>query len=66
MNKPSEDILDLPLVERAEMAFKAAVEKAMERHAREGLPAYILRDGEVIEISSEELKIRYPQYQSKS
>jgi hypothetical protein len=66
MNKPPEDILDLPLEERAEMAFKVAVEKAMKRHAREGLPAYILRDGEVIEISNEELKIRYPQYLSKS
>jgi hypothetical protein len=29
MNKPPENILDLPLVERAEMAFKSAVEKAM-------------------------------------
>jgi hypothetical protein len=66
MNKPPENVLELPLVERAEMAFRAAVEKAMEKHAREGLPVYIMRDGEVIEISSEELKIRYPQYRSKS
>jgi hypothetical protein len=61
MNKTPEDILELPLVERAEIAFKVAVEKAMKRHARKGLPAYILRDGKVIEISNEELKIRYPQ-----
>lgn len=64
--KPQADILELPLVTRAEIALKAAVEKAMERHAREGLPVYVLRGGEVIEISNEELKIRYPRYQAKS
>jgi hypothetical protein len=66
MMKPQADILELPLVTRAEIALKAAVEKAMERHAREGLPVYVLRGGEVIEISNEELKIRYPRYQAKS
>ena len=66
MNNLSENALELPLVERAELALKIAVEKAMEKHAREGIPAYILRDGKVIELSSEELKIRYPQHQSKS
>lgn len=60
---PSENVLKLPLVERAEMALKAAVEKAMEEHAREGFPVYIWRDGKIVEISAEELKTRYPRNQ---
>ena len=42
------------------MALKAAVENVMEEHAREGLPVYVLRNGEIVEISPEELKARYP------
>jgi hypothetical protein len=60
MTKPPANILELPLIERAEMALKAAVEKAMEEHAREGFPVYVWRDGKVVEISAEELKTRYP------
>jgi hypothetical protein len=60
MKKPPANVLELPLVERAEMALRAAVEKAMEEHAREGFPVYIWRDGEVVEISAEELRTRYP------
>ena len=40
------------------MALKAAVEKVMEEHARNGLPIYIWRDGKVVDISAEELRAR--------
>jgi hypothetical protein len=60
MKKPPANVLELPLIERAEMALKAAVEKVMEEHAREGFPVYVLRDNEIVEISPEELRTRYP------
>jgi hypothetical protein len=60
MKKPPANVLELPLIERAEMALKAAVERVMEEHAREGFPVYVLRDGEIVEISAEELRTRYP------
>ncbi len=59
---PPVNILELPLLERAEMALKIAVEQAMEDHAREGFPAYVLRDGKIVEISVEELRILHPDY----
>jgi hypothetical protein len=40
------------------MALKAAVEKVMEEHAREGMPIYIWRDGRVVEVPAEELRMR--------
>lgn len=58
MKKPPKNVLELPLEERAEMALKAAVEKVMEEHAREGLPIYIWLDGRVVEVSAEELRIQ--------
>jgi hypothetical protein len=66
MKKPPANVLELPLIERAEMALKAAVEKVMEEHARVGLPVYVLRHGKVIEISSEELRTRYPRNPQES
>jgi excisionase family DNA binding protein len=41
MTTPPANVLDLPLEERAEMALKAAVEKVIVEHARQGLPIYI-------------------------
>ncbi len=38
------------------MAFKVAVEKVMEEHARLGLPIYVWRDGKVVEIPADELR----------
>ena len=52
------NVLELPLIERAFMALKAAVEKVMEEHVRNGLPIYIWRDGKVVDISAEELRAR--------
>jgi hypothetical protein len=56
MTKPPANVLDLPLEERAEMALKAAVEKVIVEHARQGLPIYIWRDGRVVEVPPDELR----------
>ena len=45
MTKLPANVLGLPLLERATLALKAAIENAIEQHAREGLPMYIWRDG---------------------
>jgi hypothetical protein len=56
MIKPPPNVLELPLEERAEMAFKAAVEKAIIDHARRSIPFYIWRNGEVFEMPADELR----------
>jgi hypothetical protein len=38
------------------MAVKAAVEKVVEAHVRDGRPLYIWRDGKVVEVSAQELR----------
>jgi hypothetical protein len=50
------DILKLPLHVRAEMALKVAVRKALAEHAREGRPAYVLRDGQVVAMAPQEIR----------
>ena len=52
------NILELPLEERALLALRAAVENAIEEHAREGLPMFIWRDGRVVAVPAEELRKR--------
>ena len=56
LTKPPANILDLPLAERAEMALKAAFEKVIEAHIRNGRPISIWRDGKVVEVSAQELR----------
>jgi len=56
MTKLPQSVLKLPLAERGLLALKAAVEKAIEEHAREGLPLYIWRDGKVVAVPAEELR----------
>jgi hypothetical protein len=56
MSKPSKHVLSLPLEKRAEIAFKAAVAKAIDENAHLGLPVYVGRDGKVIALSSDELR----------
>lgn len=56
----SQDILQIPLSQRAEMALKAAVEKVMEDHIRSGRPIHIWRDGKVVEVSAQELRAQRP------
>ena len=58
MTKLSQSVLELPLAERGLLALKAAVEKVIEEHAREGLPLYIWRDGKVVAVPAEELRKR--------
>jgi hypothetical protein len=58
MKKPPANVLELPLQERALMALEAAVERVWEEHARDGLPIYVLRDGKIVEVPPEELRIR--------
>jgi hypothetical protein len=41
MIRPPAEVLELPLLERATIALKAAVENAIEEHARAGLPMYV-------------------------
>ncbi len=56
MTKPPANVRELPLGQRAEMALKVAVEKVIIEHARRGLPIYIWREGEVVELPPEELR----------
>ena len=56
LNRPRTSIADLPLAERAEMALRAAVEKVIEEHVRDGRPVYVWRDGKVLEVSAQELR----------
>jgi hypothetical protein len=58
MRKPPPNVLELPLIERAEMALRAAAEKVWEEHAREGLPIIIWRDGKIVEVPPEEVRAR--------
>jgi len=56
MKDLTEDILKLPLHVRAEMALKEAVREALAEHAREGRPAYVLRDGKVAAMTPDEIR----------
>ncbi len=65
MTKPPKNVLDLPIELRAEMAFKIAVEKAIIRHVRAGVPMYIWRDGKVVAIPPEELRVEAARLQAE-
>lgn len=56
MIKPPLDVLELPILERAALAMKAAMDNVIEEHARKGLPVYIWRDGKVVAVPAEELR----------
>jgi len=53
---PAAEILALPLHVRAEMAMKAASEKLIKEHLRDGSPVYIWRDGQVVALQGQELQ----------
>jgi hypothetical protein len=55
MSPVPKHILELPIEERALLALRAAVNKAIEEHAREGLPMYVWRDEKVVAVPAEEL-----------
>jgi hypothetical protein len=65
MTKPPANVLELPLEQRAEMALKAAVEEVIVEHARQGLPIYIWREGKVVELSPEELRVESARLQAE-
>jgi hypothetical protein len=56
VSKPSQTVLGLPLEKRAEIAFKIAVGKAIDEHARLGLPIFVWREGRVVEMSPDEVR----------
>lgn len=56
MRKPSKSVLRLPIQKRAEIAFKVAVAKTLDEHARSGFPIYIWRNGKVVEISPKQIR----------
>jgi len=56
ISKPSKAVLRLPLHKRAEIAFKIAVAKAIDEHARLGVPVYVWRDGRVVELPPDEVR----------
>lgn len=58
MSKEPPNVLELPMPERGLMALMVAVKKAIEEHAREGLPIYVWRDGKVVEIPPDELRVQ--------
>ena len=58
MRQPPPNALELPLEERAELAMRAAYERLIEEHARQGLPIFVWRDGKVLEIPPDELRAR--------
>jgi len=66
MTKPPANVLELPLHIRGEMALKAAVEKVIVEHARQGLPIYIWHDGKVVEVPVDELRAESARLQSES
>lgn len=57
MTKLASSVVELPIPERGLMALKVAVKKVIEQHAREGLPIYTWRDGKVVEIPPDELRV---------
>ena len=65
MTKPPANVLELPLEQRAELAFKAAVEEVIVEHARQGLPIYIWREGKVVQLSPEELRAESARLQAE-
>jgi hypothetical protein len=52
MRKASKNILDLPLEERALVAIREGVRKAIAEHRRLGIPAYVLLGGKVVDINA--------------
>jgi hypothetical protein len=55
MSIVSPEVFALPMQARAALAMQAAFKKAVEEHAREGLPMYVWRDGKVVAVPAEEL-----------
>lgn len=50
MSKVPQNVLDLPMEERALLALKEAVKDAIEENWRRGVPVYVWKDGDVVEL----------------
>lgn len=50
MEKIPKNVMDLPLEERAFLALKEAVKDAIEENWRRGVPVYVWKNGEVVEL----------------
>lgn len=56
MNALPQNVLELPLEERALLALKAAVRNVIDEHARTGLPLHVWSGGKVVEMSAKHLR----------
>ena len=56
MKRSDTSILRLPLEQRAEIAFREAVDEVIAEHARLGLPLYIGRDGKVVKLTPNKVR----------
>jgi hypothetical protein len=54
MNALPQNVLELPLEERALLALRSAVQNVFDEHARIGLPLHIWSEGKVVEISAKD------------
>jgi hypothetical protein len=52
MSRIPKNVLELPMEQRALMAFRSAVRKAIAEHRRLGIPAYVLSRGKIVDIST--------------
>jgi hypothetical protein len=55
--KVREDVRDLPLKVKAEMALKEAVAEALAEHKRQGNPIAVWRNGKAVWIPPEEIVV---------
>jgi len=55
--KSRQDVRDLPLKVKAEMALKEAVAVALAEHKRQGNPIAVWRDGKAVWIPPEEIVV---------
>jgi hypothetical protein len=65
MIKPPINVLELPMAERALIAFRVAVREVLEERAREGALVSIERDGQVVEIPAREALASFDSETSK-
>ena len=65
MSKPTINVLELPMAERAHIAFRAAVREVLEERAREGASVSIERDGQVMEVPAREALASFDSETSK-
>ncbi len=56
MNTTPNSMLRQPLEKRAEAAFKIAVAKAIDEHARLGFPIYVWRKAKVVRLSPAQVR----------